>query len=134
MTDGLDLSVGSTAAMSVMVASYCMVVLELSGISALVICLVIGALIGLMNGLLIVKVKIPDLLATLGTMFLIQGLQLIPSGGRSIGTGMMLPDGEEAMGEFTEGFLYLGAGASVRFDPYTCHIHAHPWHYCLCHS
>ncbi|MEH6403573.1 MAG: ABC transporter permease [Sneathiella sp.] len=117
VTDGLDLSVGSTAAMSVMVASYCMVVLELSGISALVICLVIGALIGLMNGLLIVKVKIPDLLATLGTMFLIQGLQLIPSGGRSIGTGMMLPDGEEAMGEFTEGFLYLGQGRAFDLIP-----------------
>jgi len=108
--DGLDLSVGSTAAMSVMMASYSMVVLELSGIAAVAVCLVIGGLIGLFNGLLIVKVKVPDLLATLGTMFLIQGLQLIPSGGRSIGTGMMLPDGEEAMGQFTEGFLFLGQG------------------------
>lgn len=117
VTDGLDLSVGSTAAMSVMMASYCMVVLELSGISALVICVLIGAFIGLMNGLLIVKVKIPDLLATLGTMFLIQGLQLIPSGGRSIGTGMMLPDGEEAMGEFSEGFLYLGQGRAFDLIP-----------------
>jgi len=109
-TDGLDLSVGSTAAMSVMMASYSMVVLELSGIAAVVICLTIGALIGLFNGLLIVKIKVPDLLATLGTMFLIQGLQLIPSEGRSIGTGMMLPDGEEAMGQFSEGFLFLGQG------------------------
>ncbi|MFT6559308.1 MULTISPECIES: ABC transporter permease [Sneathiella] len=110
VTDGLDLSVGSTAAMSVMMASYCMVVLEMSGLSALFTCLAIGALIGLVNGLLIVKIKIPDLLATLGTMFLIQGLQLIPSGGRSIGTGMMLPNGDEAMGEFSESFLYLGQG------------------------
>jgi len=110
VTDGLDLSVGSTAAMSVMMASYFMVVMEMSGMAALVTCLIIGALIGLMNGLLIVKVKIPDLLATLGTMFLIQGLQLIPSGGRSVGTGMMLPNGDEAMGEFSEGFLYLGQG------------------------
>lgn len=108
--DGFDLSVGATAAMSVMMASYSMVVLELSGVAALLVCLIIGALIGLVNGLLIVKVKIPDLLATLGMMFLIQGLQLIPSGGRSIGTGMMLPDGEEAMGSFSDGFLYLGQG------------------------
>lgn len=108
--DGFDLSVGATAAMSVMMASYSMVVLELSGVAALLVCLIIGALIGLVNGLLIVKVKIPDLLATLGMMFLIQGLQLIPSGGRSIGTGMMLPDGEEAMGSFSEDFLYLGQG------------------------
>lgn len=108
--DGFDLSVGSTAAMSVMMASYSMVVLEMSGTAAIVVCLLLGAVIGLVNGLLIVKVKIPDLLATLGTMFLIQGLQLIPSGGRSIGTGMMLPNGDEAMGEFSEGFLFLGQG------------------------
>ena len=115
--DGFDLSVGSTAAMSVMMASYCMVVLEMSGLSAVLVCLSIGALIGLINGLLIVKVKIPDLLATLGMMFLIQGLQLIPSGGRSIGTGMMLADGEEAMGEFSESFLYLGQGRVFELIP-----------------
>lgn len=117
VTDGLDLSVGSTAAMSVMMASYCMVVLEMSGLAALLTCLLIGALIGLVNGMLIVKVKIPDLLATLGTMFLIQGLQLIPSGGRSIGTGMMLPNGDEAMGEFSESFLYLGQGRVFELIP-----------------
>ena len=115
--DGFDLSVGATAAMSVMMASYCMVVLELSGVAALLVCLFIGALVGLVNGLLIVKVKIPDLLATLGMMFLIQGLQLIPSGGRSIGTGMMLPNGEEAMGSFNEGFLYLGQGRLFNLIP-----------------
>ena len=43
-----------------------------------------GALIGLVNGLLIVRVGIPDLLATLSSMFLLAGLQLIPTGGRSI--------------------------------------------------
>ncbi len=110
VTDGLDLSVGATAAMSVMMASYSMVVLDLSGTAAFVICILIGAAIGLLNGLLIVKLRIPDLLATLGTMFLIQGLQLIPSGGRSIGTGMILPDGEEAEGMFSDSFLFLGQG------------------------
>jgi simple sugar transport system permease protein len=108
--DGLDLSVGSTAAMSVMMASYTMVVLDMSGWVAVLVCLIIGAGIGLLNGLLIVKVKIPDLLATLGMMFLVQGLQLIPSGGRSIGTGMMLANGDEAEGMFSESFLFLGQG------------------------
>ena len=108
--DGLDLSVGSIAAMSVMMASYTMVVLNLGGIIAILVCIAIGALIGFLNGFFIVKLKIPDLLATLGMMFLVQGLQLIPSGGRSIGTGMILPNGEEADGAFSEGFLYLGQG------------------------
>ena len=57
-----------------------------------------GALIGLANGLLIVKVGVPDLLATLSTMFLLAGLQLIPTGGRSITAGMMLPDGIDGEG------------------------------------
>ena len=117
VVDGLDLSVGSVAAMSVMMASYTMVVLNLDGVAAILVCIAIGAIIGLVNGFFIVKLKIPDLLATLGMMFLIQGLQLIPSGGRSIGTGMVLPNGEEAEGMFTESFLYLGQGRLFNLIP-----------------
>ena len=110
IVDGFDLSIGSTAAISVMISSYVMVVLNLHYLVAIAVALALGFLIGLTNGLLIVKAKIPDLLATLGMMFLIQGLQLIPSAGMSIGTGMMLPDGTEAEGEFAQQFLYLGQG------------------------
>lgn len=110
IVDGFDLSIGSTAAICVMVSSYVMVVLNLNYMYAILLALFCGFTIGLANGLLIVKAKIPDLLATLGMMFLIQGLQLIPSKGMSIGTGMMLADGTEAEGEFAEAFLYLGQG------------------------
>jgi len=110
IVDGFDLSIGSTAAICVMVSSYVMVVLNLNYMYAIIFALLAGFSIGLVNGLLIVKAKIPDLLATLGMMFLIQGLQLIPSAGMSIGTGMMLADGTEAEGEFAEKFLFLGQG------------------------
>ena len=110
IVDGFDLSIGSTAAISVMISSYVMVVLNLHYLVAIATAVFLGFLIGLTNGLLIVKAKIPDLLATLGMMFLIQGLQLIPSAGMSIGTGMMLADGTEAEGEFAQQFLYLGQG------------------------
>jgi len=110
IVDGFDLSIGSTAAICVMVSSYVMVILNLHYTYAIMLSIACGFLIGLANGLLIVKAKIPDLLATLGMMFLIQGLQLIPSAGMSIGTGMMLADGTEAEGEFSEVFLYLGQG------------------------
>lgn len=106
----MDLSIGAIASLSVMVSSYCMVILELKGYYAIIICLLMGATIGLINGLLIVKLKIPDLLTTLGMMFLVQGLQLIPSAGRSIGNGMSLPNGETAKGVFDEGFKFLGQG------------------------
>ncbi|TXJ21599.1 ABC transporter permease [Brachyspira aalborgi] len=110
IVNGMDLSIGAIASLSVMVSSYCMVILELKGYYAIIICLLMGAMIGLINGLLIVKLKIPDLLTTLGMMFLVQGLQLIPSAGRSIGNGMSLPNGETAKGVFDEGFKFLGQG------------------------
>jgi len=117
IVDGFDLSIGSTAAICVMISSYVMVVLNLNYMYAIMISLLSGVIIGLINGLLIVKAKIPDLLATLGMMFLIQGLQLIPSAGMSIGTGMMLADGSEAEGEFAEAFLYLGQGRAFDLIP-----------------
>lgn len=115
--NGMDLSIGSTAALSVMVSAYLMVVLEMGGFVTILIVLGIGIIIGLFNGFLIVKVKIPDLLATLGTMFLIQGLQYIPSGGLSIGRGAVIRNGKEAMGHFSEGFKFLGQGRLLKIIP-----------------
>jgi len=116
--DGFDLSIGAVAAMSLMMSSYSMVVWEKGTGFTIVFCLAIGAAFGLVNGLLIVKIKIPDLLATLGMMFLIQGLQLIPSGGRTISEGMILPSGEEAEGFFADSFLYLGQGRWFGLIPF----------------
>jgi len=110
---GFDLSIGATATSALMLSAYVMVVLGLSAIWAVIACLVMGALIGLINGLLIVKMRVPDLLATLGMMFLLVGLQRIPTEGRSIATGMTLPDGTVANGTFSPAFLWLGRH---RFD------------------
>lgn len=90
-----------------------MVVLEQSALVAVVACLLMGALVGLINGFLIVQMRVPDLLATLGMMFLLIGLQRIPTEGRSIATGMSLPDGSTAQGSFSPEFLALGRH---RFD------------------
>ena len=106
--DGFDLSVGSIAASSVMAASYAMVVWQLDAAETMVLVLLMGAFIGLANGLLIVRVGVPDLLATLATMFLLAGVQLIPTGGRSITAGMVLPDGSSAVGAYDPAFLVLG--------------------------
>lgn len=110
---GFDLSIGSVATSALMLSAYVMVVLEMSAVTAVLACLLMGAFVGLVNGILIVKFKVPDLLATLGMMFLLIGLQRIPTEGRSISTGMALPDGSVASGSFSEGFLWLGRH---RFD------------------
>lgn len=110
---GFDLSIGAVATSALMLSAYVMVVLEMSAASAVIACLVMGALVGLVNGILIVRFRVPDLLATLGMMFLLIGLQRIPTEGRSISTGMTMPDGSTATGTFAPGFLALGRH---RFD------------------
>ena len=105
---GFDLSIGAVAATALMASSYVMVVWGGGALAAVAACLALGALVGLLNGLLIVALRIPDLLATLGMMFLLLGLQLIPTAGRSIATGMTLPDGSTAEGAFAPAFLALG--------------------------
>ena len=105
---GFDLSIGSVTTTAMMASSYVMVILNGDAITATAVCLAIGVLIGLINGCLIVYARVPDLLATLGTMFLLLGLQRIPTEGRSIATGMTLPNGTTATGTFSPAFLALG--------------------------
>ncbi|PAQ03192.1 MAG: ABC transporter permease [Mesorhizobium sp.] len=110
---GFDLSIGSVATSAMMAAAYVMVVLEQNAVVAVTACLAIGVIVGLINGWLIVYMRVPDLLATLGMMFLLVGLQRIPTEGRSIATGMTMPDGSVANGTFSAAFLALGRH---RFD------------------
>jgi simple sugar transport system permease protein len=105
---GFDLSIGSIAVLCLMLSSYAMVVLQLNAAETIALTLTVGAFVGLANGALIVLLRIPDLLATLGMMFLLSGLTLIPSGGRSITTGLVLPSGVSANGRFDPAFLYVG--------------------------
>jgi simple sugar transport system permease protein len=110
---GFDLSIGSVATTALMASSYVMVVMGGDALTATLVCIAIGILVGLINGVLIVYMRVPDLLATLGMMFLLLGLQRIPTEGRSIATGMALPDGSIANGTFSPNFLALGRH---RFD------------------
>ena len=113
VVDGFDLSIGAVATSSLMLSAYSMVILEQSAFTAIVLCLLMGAFVGFVNGILIVKFRVPDLLATLGMMFLLIGLQRIPTQGNSIATGMSLPDNSVAEGVFSPAFLWLGRH---RFD------------------
>lgn len=110
---GFDLSIGSVATTAMMASSYVMVVMGGDALTATLACLAVGVLVGLVNGIIIVYMRVPDLLATLGMMFLLLGLQRIPTEGRSIATGMTLPDGSTATGAFSPAFLALGRH---RFD------------------
>lgn len=114
---GFDLSIGAVAASSVMAASYAMIVLGLGVYATVPLVLAFGAIVGLINAFLVVRLKVPDLLATLAMMFLLTGLQLIPTAGRSISAGLILPDGSTAIGKYDPAFLLIGRSSLFSVVP-----------------
>ncbi|EFM09778.1 inner-membrane translocator [Paenibacillus curdlanolyticus YK9] len=108
--DGFDLSVGSTVSLTTVTAATIMVWYEMPLIVVIVVPILIGALIGLLNALLIVRVRIPDLLATLAVMYIISGVQRTYTKGYSIYNNMAMEDGTTAPGKFTDSFLWIGQG------------------------
>ncbi|MCK4600715.1 ABC transporter permease [Candidatus Bipolaricaulota bacterium] len=76
-----DLSIGSTFAFSSIV---CVVMME-SGVPATLaffLALLMAAAIGLINGLLVTKARLPSFIATLGMMMVVRSLVLITGSGR----------------------------------------------------
>ena len=65
LTGGIDLSIGAVIGLTAVTAASCMAKFGLSPILACIIALALGALIGLINGILVNYVDIPALIATL---------------------------------------------------------------------
>ena len=85
----LDLSVGSTLALSGVSYAF----FARAGIPvafSIVLAILVGALVGFINGYMVVRLKITAFIATLGTMFVARGLTYIVSDGLVIRDG--LPD------------------------------------------
>lgn len=76
-----DLSVGSVAGLSAVVAAKLMTVLAMPVPLAILLGVGVGALAGLVNGVIVVKFRIPAFIQTLGMLFIGQGLiQLVTNG------------------------------------------------------
>ncbi len=76
ITAGIDLSVGETVTLSTIIASSLMG-LDAIGIPlGIITCLLAGTLIGAANAFMIGRLNLPPFLATLATMFCLQGLNL----------------------------------------------------------
>lgn len=89
ITGGIDLSVGSTAALSAVIGADLMQ-RGLPVLLAVLIALAVGALAGLVNGLLVTRVQLAPFIVTLGTMTFYRGLALSYTNGQPI---LSLPDG-----------------------------------------
>ena len=85
LTAGIDLSVGSILALSIVVTGITTVGLGWPPILGLFICVGVGMLAGLINGLLLTKLRLlHPFISTLGTMNVYRGLALIITGASPI--------------------------------------------------
>jgi ribose transport system permease protein len=98
LTAGIDLSVGSVVALSGALAAGLVVRQELDTFVAIPLALAAGGLIGWVNGLLIVKGKMPPFVATLAMLSVARGVTLVYTEGRPIAG-------------IDERFIYLGGGS-----------------------
>lgn len=105
---GFDLSVGSTATLANALVISLFAWYGFGTTGAIVLTLLLCALVGLFNAFLIVVLKIPDMLATLASLFVIQGVAMTYSYGGSITQNMVLPNGDMAEGVIPEVFSTLG--------------------------
>jgi ribose transport system permease protein len=102
---GIDLSVGSILAFSMMILGWLSHDCNLPLIVAIVVALLVGALCGWVNGLLVTRAKLPAFIATLSMMTIARGLANIITDGRQI---VGYPDWFDSFATFRYfGFLSL---------------------------
>lgn len=110
VVNGFDLSVGSTMSLATVVTASLMVWYDLPLWLVLILPILVGVLVGVFNTFLIVVIGIPDLLATLSSMYIVAGLHRTYTEGYSIYNHMPLTSGGTAPGEFSSAFLWIGQG------------------------
>src|SRR3989442_5404002 len=80
ITGGIDLSIGTVMTLSAVMAGTFATVWQLPLPLAIAAGIATGGLAGLVNGILIAKLKIPSFIATLGMLNVAKGLALVISG------------------------------------------------------
>ncbi|TFF24804.1 ABC transporter permease [Jiella endophytica] len=105
---GIDLSVGGTVSLVAIIA----MLLDTAGVPSFllpVVCLVAGTLLGLVNGILVTRLRLLPLIATLGTFYVYSGTALAITGGSAIGgaPAYLLPWGRGTLAGFPLPFVTL---------------------------
>ena len=111
LTGGIDLSVGSTLGFTAVIGGFLLrgVELDIFGVTlypnvaaSVLIAVVLGGLIGALNGVLVARFKVAPFVATLGMLYVIRGFALLMTNGRTLND----LSGDEALGN--TGFEWLG--------------------------
>jgi len=96
ISGGLDLSVGSTLAFAGVVTGLALTSLGLPAVAAILLGLLSALAVGLINGLLVAKLKINPFITTLGMMITVRGLLLVLAKGRAV---LNLPESFTVIGQ-----------------------------------
>jgi erythritol transport system permease protein len=83
LTGGIDLSVGSVAGLSGMLAGLVITNHYGGTLVAILVALAVALLVGLVNGLLVSRAGVAPFIATLGTLYIARGAALLVSSGRT---------------------------------------------------
>jgi ribose/xylose/arabinose/galactoside ABC-type transport system permease subunit len=83
---GIDLSVASVIALMSVLAANLMAGQDSLVLSVSLLCITVALAIGLFNGILVTKLKIPSFIATLGTVLIVQGIRFLYTGGAPKGS------------------------------------------------
>jgi len=105
ITGNIDLSIGTMVGMSAMISAT-MMTHGIHPLLAILVALVSCLAVGVINGYLVGKFRLPPFIATLGTMFVTRGIAYMVNGNRNtdaIATGI----GKEA-GDSFQNFFYYG--------------------------
>lgn len=111
LTAGIDLSVGAILVISSLLMGNLAVVSGLPVLVAVVIGLFAGGVMGLLNGVLVAKVKLPPFIVTLGTLSIFNALKLWYSQSESI-RNVDIEEKAAGLLWFGQGFNINGASLS----------------------
>ena len=110
---GFDLSAGSLASMTGALVVSFFVWYNMSMLVAIPLAILITIGFMMFSMLLIIKFKVPDLLATLAMMFTLDGLSLTYSGGGAVSQGMPRANGAATTGVIPEAFKKIGQAPTI---------------------
>ena len=115
LSGGIDLSVGSVAGLAGMVAGLLLheglvleplgVVVYFTALPVILIALLVGAIMGAINGLAVTRLGVAPFIATLGMLYVARGLALLTS------SGATFPNLQGSPELGNTGFVFLGSGS-----------------------
>lgn len=107
--NGFDLSVGSTATFADSLIMTMFIWHGMPTITSVGLALLVALSVAAVNSFLIVKLKVPDMLATLASMFIFQGVAMTYAGGGSVSQNMSRLDGTLTTGKVPALFNKIGS-------------------------